>query len=109
MRLSAPFMTFSVPARLSSTSKPDYLVSLSDIAERCDLSRSAVSLFTKGERREGFPPPVARVTTDSPLWDWVHVARWMYRNRRVSLEAVVQAEVGGKKRATSLRKQDGKR
>jgi hypothetical protein len=73
--------------------EPDYLVSLSDIAERCNLSRSAVSLFTKGERREGFPPPVARVTTDSPLWDWVHVARWMYRNRRVSLEAVVQAKI----------------
>jgi hypothetical protein len=73
--------------------EPDYLVSLSDIAERSDLSRSAVSLFTKGERREGFPAPVARVTTDSPLWDWVHVARWMYRHRRLSLEAVVQAKI----------------
>jgi hypothetical protein len=49
--------------------------------------------FTKGERREGFPPPVARVTTDSPLWDWVLVARWMYRQKRLPLEAVVQAKL----------------
>jgi len=27
--------------------EPDYLVSLSDIAERCDLSRAAISLFAK--------------------------------------------------------------
>jgi hypothetical protein len=73
--------------------EPDYLVSLSDIAERCNLSRSAVSLFTKGERREGFPAAVARVTTESPLWDWVHVARWMYRRRKLSLEALVQAKM----------------
>jgi len=73
--------------------EPDDLVSLSDIAERCNLSRSAISLFTKGERREGFPAPIARVTTDSPLWDWVPVARWMYRQKRLPLAAVVQAKI----------------
>ena len=41
--------------------EPDYLVSLSDIADRCSLSRSAVSLYTKGERGEGFPSPIARI------------------------------------------------
>jgi hypothetical protein len=73
--------------------EPDYLVNLSDIAERCHLSRAAISLFTKGERREGFPRPIARVTTESPLWDWVHVARWMYHQKRLSLEALVQAKL----------------
>ena len=73
--------------------EPDYLVSLSDIAERCNLSRSAISLFAKGERREGFPAPIARVTTESPLWDWVYVARWMYRRKKLTLEALVQAKM----------------
>src|SRR6266699_2203160 len=58
--------------------EPDFLVSISDIAERSNMSRAAVSLFAKGKRGEAFPAPVARVSTDSPLWDWVQVARWMY-------------------------------
>jgi hypothetical protein len=73
--------------------EPDHLVSLSDIAERTNMSRAAISLFAKGERREGFPSPVARVTSESPLWDWVHVARWMYRHKRLSLDAVIQAKL----------------
>jgi hypothetical protein len=73
--------------------EPDYLVSLSDIAERCSLSRSAVSLYAKGERGEGFPSPVARITSESPLWDWVHVARWMFRRKTLSLTTLVQAKI----------------
>jgi len=73
--------------------EPDHLVSLSDIARRASLSRAAISLYVKGERSDGFPSPVARVTTESPLWDWVHVARWLHRNQRLSLDAVVQAKV----------------
>jgi hypothetical protein len=73
--------------------EPDYLVSLSDIADRCSLSRSALSLFAKGERGERFPAPVARITSESPLWDWVHVARWMYHRRTVSLTILVQAKI----------------
>lgn len=74
--------------------EPDYLVSLSDIAERCALSRAAISLYAKGERGRNFPVPVARLTTDSPLWDWVEVSRWMYRERKaLDLSAVVQAHL----------------
>jgi hypothetical protein len=73
--------------------EPDYLVSLSDIADRCSLSRSAVSLYTKGERGEGFPSPIARIMSESPLWDWVHVARWMFHRKTVSLAALVQAKI----------------
>ncbi len=73
--------------------EPDYLVSLSDIAERCKLSRAAISLFAKGERGAGFPAPIARVTTESPLWDWVHVARWMYHHKKLSLTTLVEAKI----------------
>jgi hypothetical protein len=73
--------------------EPDYLVSLSDIAERCNLSRSATTLFAKGERGENFPVPVARVATDSPLWDWVQVARWMYKRGRLSFDSLLQAKM----------------
>jgi hypothetical protein len=73
--------------------EPDYLVSLSDIAERSNLSRAAVSLYAKGERGENFPAPVARVTSESPLWDWVHVARWMYSRGSISLEDLIQAKI----------------
>lgn len=57
--------------------EPDYLVSQSEIANRAGLSRAAVSLYEKGERGDGFPKPCARITTPSPLWDWVDVSRWL--------------------------------
>lgn len=73
--------------------EPDYLVNLSDIAERLRVSKASVSLYAKGERASNFPAPVARVTTDGPLWDWVDVARWSYRRCTVSLETLVQAKI----------------
>lgn len=72
--------------------EPDPLVSLSDIAARSGLSRAAVSLYFKGERGRGFPPPVARVTADSPLWDWATVARWLHDHDRLDRDAVIEAE-----------------
>ena len=75
--------------------EPDDLVNLSDIAARTGLTRAAISNFAKGERGKGFPAPVARVTTDTPLWDWVEVAQWMHRTRRLDGRSVVQARVNG--------------
>ncbi len=71
--------------------EPDYLVSLSEIAERAKLTRAAVSLYSKGERGRGFPNPVARVTTESPLWDWTEVASWFLARRQVPEQAVAEA------------------
>jgi hypothetical protein len=48
--------------------EPDPLVSLSDIAERVGCSRAAISQYSTGRREKDFPAPVARVTSDSPLW-----------------------------------------
>ena len=57
--------------------EPDPLVSLADIAARTGLTRAAVSNYWRGHRGEGFPAPVARITSDSPLWDWATVAEWL--------------------------------
>jgi len=71
--------------------EPDTLVTLTDIAERTGLSKAAISLYGKGERGKAFPAPIARVTSDSPLWDWVDISRWMYTQQRLPLEAVLEA------------------
>jgi hypothetical protein len=73
--------------------EPDYLVNASDIANRAKLGRAAISNYALGLRGKGFPHPVARVTTDSPLWDWVQVSRWMYDHRKIPRSAVVEATV----------------
>jgi len=73
--------------------EPDYLVSLSDIAARTGLSRAAISLYCKGERGKGFPAPVARVTSESPLWDWADVAHWMQAQRRLATDEVLKARM----------------
>jgi hypothetical protein len=71
--------------------EPDPLVSLSDIAARAAMSRAAMSNYASALRGKDFPPPVARVTTDSPLWEWADVSRWLYRNHRVAREVVIEA------------------
>lgn len=73
--------------------EPDYLVSLSDIAARSGLSRAAISLYCQGKRASGFPAPVARVTSESPLWDWVDVSRWMHKQSKVAEDVVLQARM----------------
>ena len=75
--------------------EPDSLVSLSEIAKRTGLSRAAISHYALGHRSEGFPFPVARVMTESPLWDWVQVARWIRKGQKadVDVDAVVKARV----------------
>lgn len=73
--------------------EPDPLVSLADMAKRANLSRSAMSNYFKGDRGEGFPAPRARVTTESPLWDWAEASAWLYRHKRVSKNVAVNAMV----------------
>lgn len=73
--------------------EPDPLVSLADIAARTGLSRAAMTQYSKGQRGEGFPAPVARVTSDSPLWDWSSVARWLFHRRKLTREAAVEAAI----------------
>lgn len=73
--------------------EPDPLVSLSEIAARSNLTRSAISNYVKGERGKDFPAPVARVTEDSSLYDWATVARWMFENDKIEKQLAVEAEI----------------
>jgi predicted DNA-binding transcriptional regulator AlpA len=73
--------------------EPDHLVSLTEIAERCGLTKQAISLYTDGKRGEDFPNPVARVTSRHPLWDWSQVAEWLHRHDRLDREEVVRARI----------------
>ncbi|PJG51398.1 hypothetical protein CVM73_30980 [Bradyrhizobium forestalis] len=72
--------------------EPDPLVSLSDIAARTGMSRAAMTQYSKGQRSKDFPAPVARVTSDSPLWDWATVAKWLFKNEKLSKETALEAE-----------------
>jgi predicted DNA-binding transcriptional regulator AlpA len=73
--------------------EPDPLVNLSEIAARTGMSRAAMTQYAKGQRSSGFPAPVAKVTSDSPLWDWSEVARWLFRHDKVTWETALEAEI----------------
>jgi hypothetical protein len=73
--------------------EPDPLVSLSEIAFRTDLSRQAITNYAKGSRGKNFPAPVARVTSDSPLWDWSEVSCWFAANNKLSAESAINAGI----------------
>jgi hypothetical protein len=74
--------------------EPDSVVTASEIAERADLTRAAVSQYVQQQRRAAglpFPEPVARVSTSSPLWDWVEVASWLEQQGQITEAAVDDA------------------
>src|SRR4051794_15858386 len=71
--------------------EPDPLVSLSDIATRTGMTRAAMTQYSKGQRGKGFPSPVARVTSDSPLWDWATVAKWLFHHDKLSRDEAIEA------------------
>lgn len=73
--------------------EPDPLVSLSDMASRTGMSRAAMSHYFKGDRGEDFPAPIVRVTSESPLWEWATVAKWMYKHKKLSRAKALEAEI----------------
>jgi hypothetical protein len=73
--------------------EPDYLVSLSDIADRSGLSRQAISLYARGERGADFPTPAVKVMSDRPLWDWYAVAQWLHEKALLDRGAVIAARL----------------
>jgi hypothetical protein len=73
--------------------EPDPLVNLSEIASRADLTRAAISNYAKGDRAKNFPAPIARVTSDTPLYDWAEVASWMALNKKIPVEVAISAGV----------------
>ena len=73
--------------------EPDPLVSLSEIAKRADLTRQAITNYYKERRGEAFPAPVARITSNSPLWEWSVVAQWLSCNGKLSPSVAIEAEM----------------
>jgi hypothetical protein len=69
---------------------PDDLVNANVIAERSGKTRQAVSLWIRGERGKGFPPPTAKVG-ESPVWSWKRVAEWLRGRGEVEPEVVEDA------------------
>jgi len=73
--------------------EPDPLVNLSEIASRAGLTRAALTQYAKGQRGKGdFPAPVVKITSDSSLWDWSTVARWLFRYGKASRDLTIEAE-----------------
>jgi predicted DNA-binding transcriptional regulator AlpA len=72
--------------------EPDPLVSLADIASRTGLTRAAITQYSKGQRGEDFPAPVARVTSETSLYDWAEVATWLFQHEKLSREEAIEAE-----------------
>ncbi|MCF8471009.1 MAG: hypothetical protein K9G30_09515 [Parvibaculum sp.] len=73
--------------------EPDFLVSAAEIAQRSTLTRAAISNYTRGLRGD-FPSPIARIMSESPLWDWVDVSSWLFKKGLIGREAVVDARIG---------------
>jgi hypothetical protein len=73
--------------------EPDPLVSLADMAARTGVTRAAMTNYAQGKRGIHFPAPVARITSESPLWEWATVARWMYQNNKLAKQIAVDAEL----------------
>lgn len=73
--------------------EPDPLVSLSEIATRSGKTRAAISLYAKGQRGQDFPPPIVKVTDESPLWDWTTVVRWLVSRGDLTQEVLIEAEI----------------
>ena len=74
--------------------EPDFLVSQSEIASRANLTRSAVNHYVSGERGDGnFPVPTARITSSSPLWDWVDVSGWLHKHKLLEADEVINARI----------------
>lgn len=71
--------------------EPDFLVSQVEIAARSGLTKQAIGMFIKGERRAGFPTPNARIESASPLWDWVEVSNWLLKQGKVTTQVYCDA------------------
>ncbi|MEZ5785916.1 MAG: hypothetical protein R3D62_05420 [Xanthobacteraceae bacterium] len=72
--------------------EPDPLVSLADIASRTGLTRAAITQYAKGQRGEYFPHPIARITSETSLYDWAEVAAWLFQHKKLSREQAIEAE-----------------
>jgi hypothetical protein len=67
------------------------LVSISDIADRCNVSREAARLWATGERRSDFPTAYGQAG-GSALWDWAAVYGWLAKQPGLAVDDLYSAE-----------------
>jgi len=98
----------SVPGLRVARIEPEDLVTMAEIARRFGRSREGVRLLATGGRGPGgFPPPVSRVRSRSPLWRWADVANWArpalgHRDPDAALVASVNAALEIRRQRSSL-------
>lgn len=63
------------------------LVNASQIATRADVSRAAVSGWTK-DRATGCPFPIEHTYVSGPVWCWADVNAWMLRTRKPGADSI---------------------
>jgi len=71
---------------------PEDLVTETEIAERLSFKRQAVSLWIKRKRRTEFPFPwpVMKLSSRSPFWKWKDVVEWLYNNKLIAGNDVME-------------------
>lgn len=98
----------SIPSLRVVRIEPEDLVMMAEIARRLGRSREGVRLLIAGERGPGgFPPPVSRVRTRSPLWRWTDVAAWSHaalghQDPRAALMAAINAALELRRQSPGL-------
>lgn len=65
-------------------------VTISDMSDRCDVSRETVRLWTTGARRKGFPDAVGEAGS-SAVWDWARVFPWL-KSERIAIDDLYDEE-----------------
>lgn len=57
---------------------------LSEMAERADMSRQALSLYAQNKRGDGnFPRPMYGLSSKSAMYFWPEVAAWLFKNNKL--------------------------
>jgi hypothetical protein len=69
------------------------LVTQAEIAKRIGRTRQLVNQYNTGMRGPGgFPAPVGGYDSDSLLWDWCEVARWLRDHDMIEVEVAEDAQ-----------------
>ncbi len=72
-------------------------IGLSDAAELSDITRSALSKYSTGQRGDGtFPCPYLRVSGKTPLYDWAEVSEWLSSKNIIEKELAHNAKITSK-------------
>lgn len=73
--------------------EPEDLVSMSEIARRCDRSRESIRQLVIGRRGpRNFPSPIHGVATKSPLWSWAQVAPWLADHNKLDRKVAERSQ-----------------